>query len=80
MQTYEAGIVCREPVANGFTCGNEDVVTFSHFGEITRDNTEGVVNDPAFVNKRCWKCFSQNWRVQGVTPIVYQAESTAVRM
>ncbi len=80
MQTYEAEIVCRDPVANGFSCGTEDTITFSHFGVITRESAEAIVNDENFVTKRCWKCFAQNWRVTLATPIVYQAESTAVRM
>ena len=80
MQTYEAGIVCREPVANGFSCDTHDTVTFSHFGQITHDSASNAVNDPTVILKRCWKCFAQNWRVTSATPIVYQAESTAVRM
>lgn len=67
MTTYTAYMTCREPVANGFSCDTNDQVSFSHEGEtLTRATAESMVNDDTFVSKRCWKCFSQNWRVNSV--------------
>lgn len=80
MQTYEASIICREPVANQFSCGNEDTITFSHLGTITRDSAEAVINDGSSVLKRCWKCFAQNWRVQDLKPLAYQSQAVVTRV
>lgn len=79
MQTYDADIECREPAAPGFSCGTDDTVSFSHIGVLTRKSAQDIINDDEFVNKRCWKCFAQNWRVKSFKPVAYQASYGAIR-
>lgn len=74
MQTYKAQITCRE-------CDTEDEVSFSFAGKsIALDSAENIVNDSSLVLKRCWKCFSQDWRINSLTAIARQESGTAVRM
>lgn len=81
MQTYTAELECYSPVANGFHCGTEDSTTFSYAGGIVNiaDAAVKVLNDTSKVTKRCWKCFSQNWKIKRFTPISYRASAEVTR-
>lgn len=80
MQLYKAVLQCREPVANGFTCDTEDQLMFSHSGEPLTMKGLREAGSEELSNKRCWKCFAGNWRIQDVFPITYKASDTAVRV
>ena len=78
MQTYNASLVCREPVSPGFSCDTDDVSSFSFEGyPITLESAEVVINEQT--DKRCWKCFGKRWRVRSLLPITNNVRSEAQR-
>ncbi len=78
MQTWLSKIICKESVANGFSCDTTDEITFSYAGEpITWGKITTMLNK--FMKKKCWNCRSSNWRVKTLFPLVYTPSSKITR-
>lgn len=78
MQTWLSKIMCKEPVANGFSCDNVDEISFSYAGEVlTWGKISTMLNN--VLKKKCWKCKRSNWRVKTLFPLSYSSKSTAKR-
>lgn len=73
MQIWSSDVVCKDPVANGFSCGAVNKIIFKHAGAVTQALTWTKVQDMVntFAKKTCQKCHSKKWRVTSLTPVSY---------
>lgn len=82
MQIWSSNVVCKEPVAGGFSCGAVNKIVFKHAGDATQVLTwtkvQNMINK--FSKKVCQKCFSRKWQVTSLTPIAYVPRDKAKRL
>jgi hypothetical protein len=82
MQIWSSDVVCKEPVANGFSCGAVNKIIFKHAGSLTEVLTWAKVQNMInkFGKKVCQKCMSKKWQVTSLTPIAYISRDKAKRL
>lgn len=81
MQIWSSDVVCKQPIANGFSCGAVNKIIFKYAGDVKETLTWTKVQDMVnlFTRKVCQKCHAKKWQVTSLTPVSYIPNDTMTR-